>query len=108
MADGGTVGATRIALTAKALAAFRVPYNLRLDETDLDADQAGNAVIDILKNGVSVCSATKPALVVASTYSDTTLTAWARDWTKGDLITLVLTGPTLITWLATSLLWHRT
>jgi hypothetical protein len=65
-----------------------VPYACTITRVSLTAKEpSGSMVLDILKNGASICASAKPTLTSADAYSDATLTGWTLTIAAGDVLT---------------------
>lgn len=77
-----------------------VPFHCYLEEVALEADRAGDIVIDIWKcaydgfdagsthpvDGDSITASTPPTISAGTKVKDTTLTGWTREFDEGDIL----------------------
>lgn len=61
---------------------------------DIVGNASGSTVLDVLKNGSSICSAAKPTLSSASQAVNQTPTGWTTSLAAGDLLSVVVESST--------------
>lgn len=94
----------------------QLPFNCLITQVNLLADQTGSTVIDIWKSsfaafnppthpaiGDSITGSSKPTLVSATSYQDSTLTGWNKIITAGDVLGFVVNSASGVTRLTISL-----
>jgi len=92
-------------------AVLEVPFNCEIVAAVLVAGESGSIQIDLWKttyalweagvhpvNGDSIVAAAPPSIAAAEKSIDTTLTAWTKTLTKGDLIVPVIDSVTSLKW----------
>jgi len=75
-----------------------VPLAGAIDRVRLIGDQAGDAVVDVLRRafgdppsaGASITASAKPELDAAAHYDDSTLTGWSRELEANDVLDVVV------------------
>jgi hypothetical protein len=86
--SGITFGMNGSAISTGNKRKVTIPYACTITRVTLMAQEpSGSMVLDILKNGSSICASAKPTLVSDDYYNDATLTGWTLSIAAGDFLT---------------------
>lgn len=77
-------GMSGAAITTGVKRRVVIPYACTIQKVSLESKEVGDIVLDVLKNGSSICASAKPTLTNDDSYEDATLTGWTTTITAGD------------------------
>lgn len=72
-----------------------MPFAGEITRATLQVSPSGNAVVDVLKNGVSICAAARPTVSGGVLSVDATLTGWTKTFAIGDVYTFNVISSTV-------------